>query len=185
MPTFPVHTIDSAPASSKALLDNTQKNFGFVPNLIAVMASSPAITEAYLSVAEIFTRSSLNPTEQQVVLLTVSYYHECTYCMAAHTAIAGMQNVDPAVVQAIRDNKPLSDTKLQALRQFTWLLIENRGWMDDTDMQDFLDAGYTEASMLDVMVGVAQKTLSNFTNHMAKTPLDDAFTEVAWTATRR
>lgn len=182
MSSFPVHTVDSAPAASKGLLENTQKNFGFVPNLIGVMASSPAITEAYLSVADIFSRSSLSPTEQQIVLLTVSYYHECTYCMAAHTAIAGMKNVDSDVVRALRDNQPLSDPKLQALRKFTNLLIENRGWMEDADMLAFLDAGYTESTMLDVMVGVAQKVLSNFTNHMAKTPLDDAFNEVSWEA---
>lgn len=182
MSNFPVHTVDSAPTASKALLENTQKNFGFVPNLIGVMASSPAITEAYLTVADIFSRSSLNPTEQQIVLLTVSHFHDCCYCMAAHTAIAGMKNVDSAVVQAIRDNQPLMEPKLQALRQFTNLLIKNRGWMEDSDMQAFLDAGYTESSMLDVMVGVSQKILSNFTNHMAKTPLDDGFKEVAWAA---
>lgn len=180
MPTFPVHTIESAPDSSKILLNNTKKNFGFIPNLIGVMASSPAITEAYLAVADIFTRSSLSPTEQQVVLLTVSHFHHCTYCMAAHTAIADMQNVDPQIVQSIRDNLPLSDGKLQVLRQFTHLVLENRGWLEDADMQAFLDAGYTEGSMLDVMVGISQKVLSNFTNHIAKTPLDDAFTDVAW-----
>jgi len=180
MLTFPVHTIDSAPDSSKILLSNTKKNFGFVPNLIGVMASSPALTEAYLAVTDIFTRSSLSPSEQQVVLLTVSHFHQCSYCMAAHTAIADMKNVDPQIVQSIRDNLPISDAKLQALRQFTRLVLENRGWIEEVDMQAFLDAGFTEGNMLDVMVGISQKVLSNFTNHIAKTPLDDAFTDVAW-----
>lgn len=182
MSNFPVHTVDSAPAASKGLLENTHKNFGFVPNLIGVMASSPALTEAYLSVAGIFAKSGLTATEQQLVLLTVSYFHDCTYCMAAHTAIASMQSVDSAVVQALRDNQPLTDSKLQALREFTQLLIKNRGWADETDILAFLSAGYEESHILDVLVGIAQKTLSNFTNHLAKTPLDDAFSEVAWKA---
>lgn len=180
MTTFPVHTLDSAPEASKNLLEQTQKNFGFIPNLIAVMATSPAITEAYLTVADIFAKSSLSPTEQQIVLLTVSHYHECCYCMAAHTAIAGMQNVEQDVVQAIRNGNAITDNKLEALRQFTWLVIENRGGLSDEGVQAFIDAGYDQTHMLDVLVGVAQKTLSNFTNHLAKTPLDDAFSEVAW-----
>ena len=63
------------------------------------------------------------------------------------------------------------------------LIIDKRGWVDDADVQAFLDAGYEISHALDILVGVAQKTLSNFTNHLAKTPLDDAFAEVAWEAT--
>jgi len=184
MPSFPVLTIDTAPSASKSLLEQTQKNFGFIPNLIGVMASSPTVTKAYLSVADIFSKSSLSATEQQIVLLTVSHYHECGYCMAAHTAIAGMQNVENSVVNAIRDNVIIEDNKLEALRNFTRLLIDKRGWVDDADVQVFLDAGYETSQALDILVGVAQKTLSNFTNHLAKTPLDDAFTEVAWETTK-
>jgi len=180
MPSLNVLNNASAPEKSKAMLDQVQKNFGFVPNLLGVMAHSPAVTEAYLSVADIFSRSDLSPTEQQIVLLTVSHYHECGYCMAAHTAIAGMQDVDGDVVQAIRDDVIIKDGKLQALRQFTRQLIEKRGWVDDAETQAFLDAGYKASNILDILVGVAQKTLSNFTNHIAKTPLDDAFESVAW-----
>ncbi len=180
MITFPVHDLDTAPESSKALLQQTQDKFGFIPNLTAIMSSSPSITQAYLSVDDIFSKSSLTPTEQQIVLLTVSHYHKCGYCMAAHTAISSMLKVQPDVVQAIREGKPISDPKLEALRQFTWLIIENRGWVAEDDMQSFVDAGYETSHMLDILVGVAQKTLSNFTNHLAKTPLDNAFAEVAW-----
>jgi uncharacterized peroxidase-related enzyme len=179
---FPVLTLDNAPSTSNKLMLQTQKNFGFIPNLISVMATSPALTEAYLSVANIFSKSNLTATEQQIVLLTVSYYHECNYCMAAHTAIANMQNVEYSVVESIRNNQPITDQKLEALRQFTNQLIDKRGWLDESEMQAFLDAGYTPEQAFDVLVGVAQKTLSNFTNHLAKTPLDDTFAEVAWKA---
>jgi len=180
MTNFPVLNTDNAPSGSIKLLQQTQSNFGFVPNIIGVMANSPSLTEAYLTVAGIFSKSTLTPTEQQIVLLTVSHYHECCYCMAAHTAIAGMQNVDTSVVQSIRDDQPISDSKLEVLRIFTKLLIEKRGWVNEQDIQAFLDAGYNTTHMLDILVGIAQKTLSNFTNHIAKTPLDEAFAEVAW-----
>lgn len=168
MPTFPILNLDTAPSASTKLLLQTQNNFGFIPNLIGVMASSPSLTEAYLTTADIFSKSSLSTTEQQIVLLTVSHYHECCYCMAAHTSISAMQNVDHDLVQAIRTNKPIADVKLQALREFTHLLIHNRGWITENDLSDFLQAGYEKSHALDVLVGIAQKTLSNFTNHMLK-----------------
>jgi len=179
---FPVLNLNNAPSSSKGLLQQTSHNFGFIPNIIGVMATSPSLTEAYLTVAEIFAKSNLTATEQQIVLLTVSHYHECCYCMAAHTVIASMKNVDPVIVENVRNNQTISDNKLEALRQFTWLLIEKRGWVDEADLQAFLKAGYEPKHVLDILVGVAQKTMSNFTNHIAKTPLDDAFSEVAWQA---
>jgi len=180
MSAFPVLSLNSAPDASKPMLEQTQQAFGFIPNLIGVMSNSPAITEAYLTVANIFSNSDLSPTEQQIVLLTVSHFNDCRYCMAAHTAISSMQSVDMDVVQAIRDDLPIADVKLQALRQFTRLVLENHGWLADADVQTFLDAGYQQSHILDILVGVAQKTLSNYTNHLAKTPLDDAFVEVKW-----
>jgi len=182
MSNFPVLTTDSAPSSSKNLLQKTRNNFGFIPNLIGIMATSPSLTEAYLTVAGIFSKSDLSATEQQIVLLTVSRYHECYYCMTVHTAIANMKNVAPDIVEAIRTDQTISDSKLEALRQFTWLVIEKRGWVDEIDLQTFLNAGYESKHVLDLLVGVAQKTMSNFTNHIAKTPLDEAFAEVAWKA---
>ena len=180
MPTFPVLTLDTSPENSKPMLEQTQQAFSFIPNLIGVMASSPAITEAYLTIANIFSKSGLSPTEQQIVLLTVSHFNDCRYCMAAHTAISSMQNVEMEVVQAIRDDLPIADSKLQSLRQFTRLVVENKGWLADSDVKTFLEAGYEQSHVLDILVGVAQKTLSNYTNHLAKTPLDDAFSAVAW-----
>jgi len=100
--------------------------------------------------------------------------------MAAHTVIAGMQNVDSDIVNAIRNNQAIADNKLESLRQFTHLLIEKRGWVSESDIQTFMQAGYETQHMLDILVGIAQKTMSNFTNHIAKTPLDDAFANVAW-----
>jgi len=178
--TFPVLDLDSAPSASKKLLQQTQDNFGFLPNLIGVMATSPALTEAYLTVAGIFAKSTLTATEQQIVLLTVSHFHECCYCMAAHTAIASMKNVESDVVNAIRNNQPIANIKLESLRHFTHLLIKNRGWLNKTDTQAFLDAGYNSQHILDILVGISQKMLSNFTNHIAETALDNEFSEVAW-----
>ena len=82
MADFTVHTIETAPDQSVALLQGAQKAFGFVPNLIGVLAESPAVAEAYLTLSQIFDKSSLNPVERQVAILAISRYNECDYCMA-------------------------------------------------------------------------------------------------------
>lgn len=180
MSNFPVHTRKTAPEAAHATLDTVASLFGFVPNLLGVMATSPALAEAYMALSGIFEKSGLNPTERQVVLLTVSHFHECRYCMAAHSMIAEMQQVPADVVEAIRTDAPISNTKLEALRLYVKKLIEQRGWINEAEMNEFLAAGYEPSHALDVLVGVGQKILSNFTNHIANTPVDAAFEKHSW-----
>jgi len=177
---FPVHTLETAPEAARPVMQTAQQAFGFIPNLIAIMSSSPAMAEAYLAISGIFEKSGLSPTERQVVLLTVSRFHECQYCVAAHSAISSMQKVPDDVVRAIRDDQRIADPKLQSLRKFVNQIIEKRGWLSEEDVQEFLSAGYEKSHILDILVGVAQKMLSNFTNHIAETPLDDVFVSNAW-----
>jgi uncharacterized peroxidase-related enzyme len=156
--------------------------FGFVPNLIGVMASSPALAEAYLVLAAIFDqKTALSPAERQVVLLAVSRFHECRYCVAAHTMTADMYGVPPAVVEAIRNDQPIPAPRLEALRRLVTALVERRGHLPEAELHAFLAAGYTPGQLLDTLVGVAQKTLSNFTNHLAGTPLDEPLSGSSWT----
>lgn len=182
MSQFPVHTLESAPQAAAPTLKATQQGFGFIPNLMGIMASSPALAEAYMSLSNVFEKTDLTATEKQIVLLTVSHYHACHYCMAAHTAISAMQDIPGDVVEAIRNNQPIADSKLQALRALVHSMVDNRGFPDQTVVQNFLDAGYKPSHMMDILVGVAQKTLSNFTNHIAGTPLDKAFEQFSWQA---
>ncbi len=180
MSDFPVHTRESSPHAARPVLDAVAGLFGFVPNLLGVMATSPALAEAYVALSGIFEKSGLDPGERQVVLLTVSRFHECRYCVAAHSLDSEMQQVSADVVDAIRTDRPISDTKLEALRRYVTRLLEKRGWIDEAELSEFLTAGYEPSHALDVLVGVGQKTLSNFTNHIAHTPLDTAFEGHAW-----
>lgn len=179
---FPVHTAETAPDEAGASIEQATAAFGFLPNLIGIMASSPALAEAYLALSDIFqTKTGLDGTEQHVVLLTVSRYHECHYCMAAHSTTADMMGVDSGVVEAIRNDRPISDPKLEALRVLTRETVERRGWPSEDTQQRFFDAGFSTSQLLDVLVGIAQKTLSNFTNHIAGTPVDAPMKANEWT----
>ncbi len=182
MTTFPLHSSETAPESSRPILAATQKKFGFVPNLFRVMAEAPAAGEAYMAVMDIFERSSLSDAEQQTILLSVSFVNECEYCMAAHSMVAGMKNVPAEIIEALRSGTMLPDTKLDALAVLTRSVVETRGWPTEAAKEAFFAAGYGTREYLEVIVGVTVKTLSNYVNHAADTPLDTAFEAAKWAA---
>ncbi len=182
MTTFPVHSGETAPEGSKPILAGVQKSMGCVPNLIRVMAEAPAAAEAYVSLMDIFDRSSLSDTEQQTVLLSVSFANQCHYCMAAHTTLANMKRVPSGVVEALRAGAPLADPRLDALATLTRSVVETRGRPSEAAKQAFFAAGYGTREYLEVIVGVTVKTLSNYVNHAANTPLDAAFQTANWAA---
>lgn len=170
-----VHDKSSAPADARPLLEQAESAFGFVPNLLGIMAESPALLEAYMTMGKIFEKTDFSASEQQVVLLAVSEDNECGYCTAAHTAIASMQGVPEDVAKAAAEGREIDDPKLEALRRFTGKVVSSRGNPSKADIEAFFDAGYKRRHVLDVITGVGMKTLSNYTNHIAETPLDSQF----------
>ena len=181
MTQFTVHDKNTAPDKAKESLQKAGQAFGLVPNLIGVLAESPAAAKAYLDLNATFSGSSFTPTEQQVVLLAISRYHECHYCIAAHSTVAQMQKVPSEVVEAIRNDQPIPNHQLEALRTFATAVVDNRGWVSQQDLDTFFAAGYDKRHVLDVIVGTAQKTISNYTNHVSETPVDKAFSAHSWT----
>jgi alkylhydroperoxidase family enzyme len=181
MSTFPSYTIDTAPAASKPALEDAKKTFGFVPNLQSHMAESPELLAGYSALWDLFARSTLTPHEQQVVYLTSNFENNCHYCMAGHSALAGMIKMDPAVIAALRDGAPLPDPKLEALHRFTTIVVRERGFASDADVEAFLAAGFTRQNVLEVILGVATKVMSNYTNHVVHTQYDPFMKGNEWT----
>ncbi|TAN56589.1 MAG: carboxymuconolactone decarboxylase family protein [Rhodospirillales bacterium] len=178
---YAVHTVATAPDAAKETLAGAQKAFGFLPNLLGVMAEAPSLVKAYAALIGLFEETSLSPAERQTVLLAASYENNCDYCIAAHSVIAGMQKVPADVIDAIRDNRPIPDRKLEALRRFTTAVVSSRGWPSQAETSAFLSAGYEKRQILEVVLGVGFKTLSNYTTHITHTPLDQAFAKAEWT----
>lgn len=178
---FLVHTLNIAPEASRDTLEATAKQYGFVPNLFGVLAESPTAVQAYAAVNKALEQSALSPVEQQVVTLTVSAINGCTYCMGAHSTVAQMVRMPEDILTALRDQAPLTDKKLNAVRTFVVSLMHHRGWVPEKDLEDFVTAGYSRQHILDVITLLALKTLSNYANHLAQTPLDPQFAPQAWT----
>lgn len=183
MTQFHIHSLQQAPAEAQPLLTGAQQKFGFVPNLLGAFAESPATLQAYLTLGDLVEKTSLTPVEQQVALLAASAENHCTYCVAAHSLIAKrMAKTDAAIVDALRRQRPLPDPKLQALAAFTRAVVNQRGHVAGKTLDDFIAAGYDRRQVLEVVLGVAMKTLSNYSNHIMDTPLDAAFQSEAWDA---
>ena len=177
------HTIDNAPQAAKENLQMVEKAFGTVPNLMSGLAASPAAIKSYMALAgNLKAHGALTPVEQQVVYLAISAKNGCDYCMAAHSAGANMAKMPAEVLSALRGQRALPDTKLDALANFALAMLDQRGYMSDADLAAFTDAGYGQGHMLDLITIMAQKTMSNYFNHVAKTPLDDMFKPMAWQA---
>jgi len=181
MSTFDLHTPDSAPEGSHDVMDAYTARFGFVPNLINIMAESPAATKGYAQTYNLLAETEFTPAQQQLLFLTVSRANACTYCVAAHSVAGQMAGLDGDVIDAVRDDRPILDAKLAALSEFAAKVVEKRGHLSRHDVDDFLTAGYSRAQILEVLLAVATKTISNYMNHIADTPLDDAFAPAAWT----
>ncbi len=172
MTQFTAYTVDTAPAAARPIFEAVQGAFGFVPNLQSYMAESPELLAGYTALWDLFSKTTLTPHEQQVVYLTSNFENECHYCMAGHTALAKMQKMDAAVIEALRAGTPLPNARLEALHRFTTLVVRQRGWVADADVDAFLAAGFTRQNVLEVILGVAIKVMSNYTNHIVHTPLD-------------
>ena len=180
MTDFTLHDKQSAPAESTALLDVSINAFGMVPNLHAVMAEAPGLLEGYQRLHQLFLDSSFDDEETTVVWQTINVEHECHYCVPAHTGIAKSMKVDDAITDALRDETPLPTAKLEALRDFTLSVVRDRGNVNDDAVQTFLDAGFTKRQVLEVVLATAQKVMSNYTNHLANTPIDKPFQKFEW-----
>ena len=177
---FPFHDETTVPEGSKPLVEASKKAFGRLPGLHRVMAESPQHLEAYQTLHRLFGETAFDADELTVVWQTINVEHACHYCVPAHTGIAKMMKVDDAIVDALRDETPLPSPKLEALRAFTLAVVRERGNVSPDALQAFFDAGYGHRAVLDVILGLAQKTMSNYVNHLAETPLDDFAKPFAW-----
>ncbi len=179
---LPSVTIETAPEAARPLLQGAQDNFGFVPNMFTYMAHAPGLLATYFQGYEQFRSScGFSAVEQEVVFLTISHEHGCEYCVSAHSLVADeWSKVPKDITNALRDNTAIPDARLAALSAFTRTMVSQRGLPTARDVDQFLSAGYTEQQILGIILAISVKVISNFTNHIAHTPLDAAFAPRVW-----
>lgn len=181
MSTFNVPTREDVSSNNQAIFDNLKNALGFVPNLYATYAYSDTALENYLTFAN--AKTSLSAKEKEVVNLAVSQVNNCLYCLSAHTAIGKMNGFTDEQILELRAGKASFDSKLDALAKLAKNITENRGKTDAAVLENFLNAGYTKGSVIDVISLVGDKTISNYINNTTEIPVDFPVAQPLETAT--
>lgn len=180
--TLPLKSIDDAEPEAKTILEDSQKKLGFVPNMYNAMANSPGLLNTYIQGYGAFRENSgFSSIEQEVIFLAISQVNGCEYCMAAHSFLAEAASGVPSdVTAAIRDGKQVPEIQLNALSVFTRLMVSKRGLPSQSDVDSFLSSGYKEKDILEIIHAIAIKTISNYTNHIFHTDVDEVFSQHTW-----
>jgi uncharacterized peroxidase-related enzyme len=169
-------TIATAPAAAQPVLEGIQKGFGFIPNLMATFANSPEMLKGYLALDAEWEKTSFTPQQRNFALLAASLENECGYCVAAHSTIAkAFQKVPAATVAAIRAGQPTGDKKTDVLISLVRELVAKRGQASRATIDGFLAAGFTKPQVMELLLAIALKTISNYLDHINPAPLDAAF----------
>lgn len=180
MSDFTIHTSETADSMLAKDFERTRNMLGYIPNVFGVLAESPQCLKGYQQLMGLVMQSSLSAVERNIVWLVASFENNCHYCMAGHSALAGSQGTPEVIINAIREDKELTDQKLQALRVFAREVVRNRGEVDEKTVLSLKKQGYTNRTILDVILAVAQKTITNYANHFADTPVDTAYEKFTW-----
>lgn len=168
--TFTVPTKAEVSTQNQGLFDNLQKGLGFVPNLYAYFAKSETALGDYLALQN--RKSSLRAKEREVINLVTSQINGCRYCQSAHTVIGKMNGFSEEQILEIRKGSASFDSKLDALAKFTASVVEHRGRASAESKEAFFSAGYTEANLIDVIIVVGDKIISNYIHNLTEFEID-------------
>lgn len=168
---------DTDDPAARPVLEKAMQQVGFIPNMYSHMVNSPALLDTYLhGYAHFRENSGFTPAEQEVVFLVISDENNCHYCTAAHSMLADQKSGVPTDIrQAIIKGQNICDPKISALADFTRFMVATRGLPTTAQVNAFLDAGYSEHHILDIILAISVKTLSNYSNHLFHTPVDEMF----------
>ena len=170
MTTFAVPTRDEVAPANQAIFDNLQKGIGFVPNLYAYFAKNNTALQDYLAFQN--RKSTLSGKEREVVNLVTSQINNCRYCQSAHTALGKMNGFSDEQIIEIRKGAASFNPKLDALAKFTASVVENRGHAAVEAVEAFFEDGYNEANMIDVVIVVGDKIISNYIHNITGFAID-------------
>jgi len=170
MKTFTIPTAATISPANQAIFDNLRKGLGMVPNLYATFAHSEHALGNYLTLQN--GKSSLTAKEREVINLVVSQVNECAYCLAAHTVLGGMVGFTPEQIIAIRKGGAAFDARLDALARLVKSAAEHRGHAAPALVEAFFAAGYTEGNLVDVVMVIGDKIITNYLHALTQVPVD-------------
>ena len=170
MKNFPIPTKEQVSPANQAIFDNLKGMVGFVPNLYAIMGHSDNALGDYLTLQN--RKSSVRAKEREVINLVVSQVNNCSYCLSAHTQFAKMKGFTDGQILDIRRATISFDPKLDALAKLVKSTTENRGHASAAVIENFFAAGYTEGNLIDVVIVIGDKIITNYLHALTNIPVD-------------
>ena len=170
MQKFTVPTRGEVSENNQQLFDGLQKGLGFVPNLYAYFAKSETALADYLAFQN--RKSTLRAKEREVINLVVSQVNGCRYCQSAHTVLGKMNGFSDEQVIELRKGSASFDAKLDALVKFAKSATENKGRVSQESKDAFFAAGYTEGNLVDVVIVIGDKIISNYIHNLTSFEID-------------
>jgi AhpD family alkylhydroperoxidase len=165
---FPAHELESAPTDARPFLEETRRQFGFVPLPTARHATAPAVVEGFALLHGVFEKTSLSPLEREAVALVLAGLLDCKLCRDLHRRLARQVGASAELVEALLARKSVPELKLAALSEFTERVVATHGAVSDAELDRFVEHGFTPRQALEVVVGVATYTLSILANRMTR-----------------
>ncbi|MER7014035.1 carboxymuconolactone decarboxylase family protein [Saccharopolyspora sp. NPDC000359] len=179
---FVDHTTETAPEASRRAMRATTDRLGYLPAPVARLAESPHLLDGFLKLSAMFEATTLDPLAREVVIMAIATRNGCHVCVAMHTAKLTGLNAPPELVAALRDQKPLDDPRLEAIRTFALQLVDRAGAVEPEDLQSFLAHGFTKQNALEVVLGIGAYTTSTLANRLTDAPLDEQLEPFAWSS---
>lgn len=161
----------TATGKSKTLLDAVQAKLGRTPNLMRTLANAPAALDAYLGFSGALATGALDAKIREQIALAVAEANVCDYCLAAHTAIAGMVGLTADEISKARDARS-DQPKAAALLKLARSVVVHRGTVTDQELAAARAQGVTDGEVVEVVANVALNILTNYVNHVARTVVD-------------
>jgi AhpD family alkylhydroperoxidase len=182
MHNYRVHTVESAPPSSRQALEVLRQTLGLIPNLAATMAESPVLVNGFVAAQRNFHGGSFTAAERQILLLANAVANRCAWAVAFHSTVAAKEGVEPEAIAAIRERRRPAGVRPGALWALTSSLIERRGSLEEADLAAFARAGFGPDQVLEVIAGLAVSVMANYAGNIARPPLEEPFKAETWVA---
>jgi AhpD family alkylhydroperoxidase len=176
---FPGHTAESAPPGSQRALAATAQRFGYLPEALGRLATSPELMDGFLRANGLFEHTTLAPLAREALIMTMAVRNGCHICVAMHTASLTRLEADGELIADLRAGRPVADERLAAIQAFTLEVLDTAGAVSDGQLEAFLGHGYTLRNALEVVLGIGAYTMSTLANRMTRAPLDSQLSAFA------
>ncbi|TCC44250.1 carboxymuconolactone decarboxylase family protein [Kribbella capetownensis] len=122
-----VHTTSTAPAESKALLEGIAEDLGFVPNLAAATATSPALLAGFDGLRRAVAGGALDPVLRETAGLAVGVAVDNRYVVAFHSTVLTALGATADDLERMRAGDEPTGAAAAAVYQLARELVLTRG----------------------------------------------------------